>query len=70
MGGFTASMVTLFAVGVLLDTTGGNYRAAFASVFVLQALGVAQILRLRRRAALRERDHHVVSRVEAVHVPA
>lgn len=70
MGGFTASMVTLFAVGVLLDTTGGSYRVAFASVFVLQALGVAQILRLRRRAALRERDHHVVSRVEAVHVPA
>ncbi|MBT3077036.1 MULTISPECIES: nitrate/nitrite transporter [Streptomyces] len=70
MGGFTASMVTLFAVGVLLDATGGSYRVAFASVFVLQALGVAQILRLRRRAALRERDHHVVSRVEAVHVPA
>ncbi|MFF6907416.1 nitrate/nitrite transporter [Streptomyces sp. NPDC012389] len=70
MGGFIASMTTLFAVGVLLDATGGNYRAAFASVFVLEALGVAQILRLRRRAALRERDHHVVSRVEAVHVPA
>ncbi|MFD8709186.1 nitrate/nitrite transporter [Streptomyces anulatus] len=70
MGGFVASMTTLFAVGVLLDATGDNYRIAFASVFVLEALGVSQILRLRRRAALREREHHVVSRVEAVHVPA
>ncbi len=70
MGGFIASMTTLLAVGVLLDATGDNYRVAFASVFVLEALGVAQILRLRRRAALREREHHVVSRVEAVHVPA
>ncbi|WP_405937676.1 MFS transporter [Streptomyces sp. NBC_00726] len=70
MGGFVASMTTLLAVGVLLDATGDNYRVAFSSVFVLEALGVAQILRLRVRAARRERDHHVISRVEAVHVPA
>ncbi|MER6101414.1 MFS transporter [Streptomyces sp. NPDC001832] len=70
MGGFTASMTTLFAIGVLLDATGDNYRIAFASVFVLEALGVVQILRLYSRAAHRERDHHVISRVEAVHVPA
>ncbi|MGQ4486467.1 nitrate/nitrite transporter [Streptomyces sp. SAS_281] len=70
MGGFVASMTTLLAVGVLLDATGDNYRVAFSSVFVLEALGVAQILRLRARAARRERDHHVISRVEAVHVPA
>lgn len=70
MGGFTASMTTLLAVGVLLDATGDNYRIAFASVFVLEALGVSQILRLRRRAARRERERLVVSRVEAVHVPA
>lgn len=70
MGGFIASMTTLFAVGVLLDATGDNYRIAFASVFVLEALGVVQILRLHSRAKHRERDHHVVSRVEAVHVPA
>ncbi|MER5742950.1 MULTISPECIES: MFS transporter [unclassified Streptomyces] len=69
MGGFIASMTTLFAVGVLLDATGDNYRIAFSSVFVLEALGIVQILRLRSRAAHRERDHHVVSRVEAVHVP-
>lgn len=70
MGGFTASMTTLLAVGVLLDVTGDNYRIALASIFVLEALGVAQILRLRRSAARRERERLVVSRVEAVHVPA
>ncbi|WP_413800401.1 MFS transporter [Streptomyces iranensis] len=70
MGGFTASMITLLAVGVLLDLTGENFRIAFASVFVLQALGVAQILRLRGRAHRLERERVVASRVEAVHVPA
>ncbi|MFF4520052.1 MFS transporter [Streptomyces bluensis] len=70
MGGFVASMTTLFAVGVLLDVTGGAYRVAFSVVFVLQALGLAQILRLSRRAARRERERLVASRVETVHVPA
>ncbi|MCX5377309.1 nitrate/nitrite transporter [Streptomyces sp. NBC_00091] len=56
MGGFLASMTTLLAVGVLLDATGDDYRIAFSSVFVLEALGVAQILRLRGRALSRERD--------------
>ncbi|MER6978061.1 MFS transporter [Streptomyces carpinensis] len=70
MGGFIASMTTLFAIGVLLDATGDNYTAAFSAVFVLQALGVSQILRLRRRAARRERERLVASRVETVHVPA
>uniref|UniRef100_A0AAU2V789 MFS transporter n=1 Tax=Streptomyces sp. NBC_00003 TaxID=2903608 RepID=A0AAU2V789_9ACTN len=69
MGGFIASMTTLLAVGVLLDATGDNYRIAFSSVFFLEALGLAQILRLRVRAQRRERDHLVASRVEAVHVP-
>ncbi|MEU0087299.1 MFS transporter [Streptomyces sp. NPDC006274] len=70
MGGFIASMTTLLAVGLLLDATGGDYRIAFSSVFVLEALGVAQILRLRGRTARRERERLVASRVEAVHVPA
>ncbi|MPY53701.1 MFS transporter [Streptomyces acidicola] len=70
MGGFVASMTTLFAVGVLLDATGGEYRIAFSFVFVLQALGLTQILRLSRRAARRERERLVASRVETVHVPA
>ncbi|MGW8950419.1 MFS transporter [Streptomyces sp. NPDC055709] len=70
MGGFVASMTTLLAVGVLLDATGDNYRIAFSCVFVLEALGVVQILRLRSRTARLERERLVASRVEAVHVPA
>ncbi|MFF8948160.1 nitrate/nitrite transporter [Streptomyces sp. NPDC014940] len=70
MGGFIASMTTLFAIGVLLDATGDDYTVAFCAVFVLQALGVSQILRLRGRAARRERERLVASRVETVHVPA
>ncbi|OAH14916.1 MFS transporter [Streptomyces jeddahensis] len=70
IGGFTASMTTLFAVGVLLDATGGNYRVAFSVIFMLQAVGLSQVLRLRKRAVRRERERLVASRVEAVHVPA
>lgn len=69
MGGFTASMTTLLAVGVLLDVTGDSYRIAFSTVFLLEALGLSQILRLRRRAQRRESERVVASRVEAVHVP-
>ncbi|KUF15893.1 MFS transporter [Streptomyces silvensis] len=69
MGGFLASMTTLLAIGVLLDATGDNYRVAFSAVFVLEAIGVSQILRLRNRAARRERERLVASRVETVHVP-
>ncbi|MGW1275953.1 MFS transporter [Streptomyces tsukubensis] len=70
VGGFTASMTTLLAIGLLLDSSGGDYRAAFSSVFVLEVLGVVQILRLRGRTARLERERLVASRVEAVHVPA
>ncbi|MCB5163412.1 MFS transporter [Streptomyces bambusae] len=56
MGGFLATMTTLLAVGLLLDATGDDYRLAFCSVFVLQALGAAQILRLRPHALRRERE--------------
>ncbi|MGW6455601.1 MFS transporter [Streptomyces sp. NPDC055078] len=70
MGGFTASMVTLLAIGILLDITGGSYRIAFSCVFVLEALGITQILRLRGRAVKLERERLVASRVETVHVPA
>ncbi|MEU3858245.1 MFS transporter [Streptomyces sp. NPDC028722] len=70
MGGFIASMTTLFAIGVLLDATGDDYTVAFSAVFVLQALGVSQILRLRGRTVRRERERLVASRVETVHVPA
>ncbi|WP_433894594.1 MFS transporter [Streptomyces sp. CA-111067] len=67
IGGFTASMVTLLAIGVLLDATGDNYRIAWSSVFVLQAVGTSQILRLRRRSERLERERIAVSRVESVH---
>lgn len=70
MGGFVASMTTLLAIGVLLDATDDNYTVAFSAVFVLEALGVSQILRFGGRAARRERERLVASRVEAVHVPA
>ncbi|MFD3452223.1 nitrate/nitrite transporter [Streptomyces sp. NPDC058691] len=70
IGGFTASMATLLAIGVLLDASGGDYRIAWSSIFVLQALGVARILRLRGKAARLERQRIAVSRVESVHVPA
>ncbi|WP_369029197.1 MFS transporter [Streptomyces adonidis] len=69
MGGFVASMTTLFAVGVLLDATGDDYTVAFSFVFLLQGVGVSQILRLRKRAALRESERLVASRVSTVHVP-
>ncbi|MFJ3231441.1 nitrate/nitrite transporter [Streptomyces sp. NPDC086787] len=70
MGGFVASMTTLFAIGVLLDATGDDFTVAFSAVFVLQLLGVSQILRLRGRTVRRERERLVASRVETVHVPA
>ncbi|WP_078556297.1 MFS transporter [Streptomyces sp. PCS3-D2] len=54
MGGFIASMTTLLTVGVLLDATGDDYRIAFSTVFVLEAIGVTRILSLRRRALFRE----------------
>ncbi|MCF3129149.1 MFS transporter [Streptomyces olivochromogenes] len=69
MGGFTASMTALFAIGVLLDATGDDYTVAFSTLFVLQAVGVSQILRLRGQAA-RSEERLVASRVETVHVPA
>ncbi|MFD8144631.1 nitrate/nitrite transporter [Streptomyces sp. NPDC059708] len=56
MGGFLASMTTLLSVGVLLDATGDDYRIAFSSVFVVELLGLTQILRLRGKALARERE--------------
>jgi MFS family permease len=67
IGGFTASVLTLLAIGLLLDASGDNYRIAWSSVFVLQALGTTQILRLHRRADRLERERIAVSRVESVH---
>ncbi|WP_344381858.1 MFS transporter [Streptomyces thermolineatus] len=80
IGGFTASMITLFAVGAVLDLVHAGpagsaypphaYRAAFCTVFAVQAVGTFQILRLRGRAAELERERVAASRVESFHVPA
>ncbi|MFI0941116.1 nitrate/nitrite transporter [Streptomyces sp. NPDC021020] len=67
IGGFAASMLTLLAIGVLLDSTGDNYRVAWCSVFVMEAVGLTQILRLRRASERLERERIAVSRVESVH---
>jgi MFS family permease len=67
IGGFTASVITLLTVGVLLDATGDNYRVAWSSVFVVQAVGTTQIVRLWRRAQRLEHERIAVSRVESVH---
>ncbi|NUS10041.1 MAG: MFS transporter [Streptomyces sp.] len=67
IGGFVASMLTLLAIGVLLDSTGDDYRVAWCSIFVMQAFGVVQILRLRRASDRLERERIAVSRVESVH---
>lgn len=58
MGGFIATMITLFGIGVLLDavSSGGGasysadaYRVAFCWMYVPMAVGTAMILRLRGR---------------------
>jgi MFS family permease len=64
MGGFLATVFSVVGIGVLLDAadpgaTGGHYtphafRIAFCVLALPMALGVSQILRLRRAAARRE----------------
>ncbi|MGN6089536.1 MAG: MFS transporter [Actinomycetales bacterium] len=58
VGGFTASVVTLLVIGLVLDHlspggpesyTLGAFRWAFLSVFVLQALGLTVLVRIWRR---------------------
>ncbi|MEZ0064059.1 sugar phosphate permease [Streptacidiphilus sp. MAP12-20] len=65
MGGFIAAVLALFLIGLVLDatTTGTSasytpsaFRAAFATLYAPMALGILQILRLRRAALRRERQ--------------
>jgi MFS family permease len=70
VGGFTASLVTVLLIGLVLDalTPGASgssgssdltaYRWAFSVQYLLWALGIVQVLRYRRRArrVLAERD--------------
>ncbi|WP_051942645.1 MFS transporter [Streptacidiphilus rugosus] len=63
MGGFIAAVLALFLIGLVLDaTTSGSaatytpsaFRAAFTTLYAPMALGLFQILRLRRAALRRE----------------
>ncbi|GAA5058228.1 MFS transporter [Thermocatellispora tengchongensis] len=49
-GGFVASMAVIALVGVLLDATGGDYRAALAVQYPVWVLGAVQVLRYRVKA--------------------
>ena len=60
VGGFVASLLTILAIGAVLDllTPGastdyglGAFRAAFAVQYVFWAIGLVGVLRHRRRAA-------------------
>lgn len=67
IGGFTASLLTMGAIGVVLDLvepggmnayTLGDFRIALSVQFVFWGVGIAQILRYRRRALIHlERVH-------------
>jgi sugar phosphate permease len=65
MGGFIASVLALFGIGLVLDLLapgGGSaytphaFRLAFCMLYVPMALGLSQILRLRPQAARREAE--------------
>ena len=65
MGGFIASVLALFGIGLVLDLLTPNggagytphaFRMAFCVLYLPMALGLAQILRLRPRAARREAE--------------
>jgi MFS family permease len=60
LGGFVASLLTMLAVGVVLDLRSssgdyslGDYRLALSTQYVVWALGLAGILRSRRRVRAR-----------------
>ncbi|MFC1434092.1 nitrate/nitrite transporter [Streptacidiphilus sp. N1-3] len=65
MGGFIATVLALFGIGLVLDllTPGGGadytphaFRLAFCTLYLPMALGLSQILRLRPKAARREAE--------------
>jgi len=67
MGGFVASLVTMALIGVILDwrSPGGqssydldDFRVAFCVQYLFWILGVAQILRYRRRSLAHMRREH------------
>jgi len=70
VGGFTASLITILLVGVILDArTGGradytitDFKIALSVQFVIMAIGVAGILRTRRLARVRLAAEGIVVR--------
>ncbi|MBA4607684.1 MFS transporter [Aeromicrobium sp. Marseille-Q0843] len=51
--GFLASLITVIAIGVILDATGQNFKAAMSFQYVLWALGLAQVWRYRVKTRAR-----------------
>jgi nitrate/nitrite transporter NarK len=51
--GFLASLITVVAIGVILDHTGQNYKAAMSFQYVLWALGLGQVWRYRVKTRAR-----------------
>jgi predicted MFS family arabinose efflux permease len=67
IGGFTASLVTMWLIGVVLDLREpagpaaydlGDFRVALAVQYAVWLLGAIQILRYRRRAIAHMHRHH------------
>ncbi len=67
IGGFSASLVTMWLIGVVLDLREpagpsaydlGDFRVAMSVQYVVWALGTVQILRYRRRAVAHMHRHH------------
>ena len=67
IGGFVASLLTMWLVGIVLDLrepggmsayTLGDFKAALSVQYLFWALGTAQILRYRRKAIAHLQRHH------------
>ncbi|MGI8695002.1 MAG: MFS transporter [Geodermatophilaceae bacterium] len=76
VGGFTASLVVIIVVGVIVDALSGStatdaYRWAFAAQFPVWLLGGLQVMRWRRRARARmaERDPAAFAALRAGRMP-
>ncbi len=68
VGGFTATLVTIFAIGLVLDLRGvgavgadlGDWRLAMSTQYAVWAVGVTGVLVSRRRVRARMATHGVV----------
>jgi nitrate/nitrite transporter NarK len=66
--GFLASFVTVIAIGVILDHTDQNFKAAMSFQYVLWGLGMTQVWRYRvkARARLKRDDPEAWSRMSGI----